>query len=96
MCVASAIMDYLRRKEQNTILESVTLSPIHGRNNPGDIETMVLHQAQRVEMWQSVDKRLNNEKEQKVVYGTFVLNQKPRQIHAKFLIYLKMRLRYLA
>ena len=84
MCAASAVMDYLRRKEQLTVLESIKLAPIHGGTNPGDIETMVLHQAQRVELWQSIDKRLNNEKEQKVVYGTFILNQKPRQIHAEF------------
>jgi hypothetical protein len=83
MCVASAVMDHLRQKEQQTIFESIDLSPIHKDRNPGSVETIVLDRARQIELWKSIDVRLKNENERIVICATFILGWKPRQICAE-------------
>ena len=38
----------------------------------------------RQQVWRLISERLNNEKEQRVVYGMFVLAQKPKQVQSQY------------
>jgi hypothetical protein len=43
-----------------------------------------LAQVHQQELWQEISARLQNEKERKVMYGSFVLALKPRELYAQF------------
>jgi len=83
MCVHSAIIDYVRRAER---LAVCALDDIGRVGNPTNVtlEDEVLTSSYREEFWREIDQRLHSEKERHVVYGSFVLALKPREILARF------------
>ncbi len=80
MCVYSVILDQMRVAEKNTksaqAIGDGEVSPV--------VETQALAQVQREEFWQEISKRLRNDKERWVVYGSFILGLKPREVLAHF------------
>jgi hypothetical protein len=48
------------------------------------VESRALDHVHRQEFWDRIDARLRNEKERRVVYGSFVLALKPRELYAQF------------
>jgi RNA polymerase sigma factor (sigma-70 family) len=84
MCVHSVILDYVRGAKQATVGladEVLTAASSAREQTP---EEQAVDQMQRQAFWRQIDERLHNEKERRVVYASFVLALKPRQIHAQF------------
>lgn len=85
MCVHSAIVDEVRSSERLTVDVDVNMSAATSRTEGGpSVEDQALTQAQREGLWQFIDERLNDEKERLVVYGSFALALKPRELYAEF------------
>jgi len=83
MCVHSVIVDAVRRQEQTQPLDDVRQSALqHTGGQP--VEERVLGRVQREELWSLLLERLKDEKEEKVLYGTFVLGLKPSQLYDEF------------
>ena len=83
MCVHSVIVDAVRRQEETEPLDDVRQSTL--QNTGGQrVEERVLGRLQRQELWSLLLARLKDEKEEKVVYGTFVLGLKPSQLYDEF------------
>ncbi|HEX6386965.1 MAG TPA: sigma-70 family RNA polymerase sigma factor [Anaerolineae bacterium] len=83
MCVHSVIVDAVRRQEQAQRLDDVPESAVRdGGGQP--VEERVLGRVQREELWAFLLERLKDEKEEKVVYGSFVLGLKPGQLYDEF------------
>lgn len=84
MCVHSAILDHVRSAAQSTgerrVEDLVTASSGSGPVVEGTIADRV----HRREFWEQIEARLNDDKERRVVYGSFVLGLKPRQLYASF------------
>lgn len=84
MCVHSVILDIVRRTERSTpITQFETMAD---QNNPGaaTIEDQVSDRMQRQSFWQEINTRLRSDQERQVVYGSFVLGLKPRELCAQF------------
>lgn len=81
MCVHSAIVDYLRAQEQ---AELVTDSPALERQMvDGEAlapEREAIRRTQAAVLWKMIAARLKDEKERKVVYGSFILALKPSDL----------------
>jgi hypothetical protein len=83
MCVHSAIVDFGRAKEQAKLIieaNATTLPPTAGPS----IEDRVLSRAAREELYRWLNNRLKDEKEQRVIYGLFILGLKPRELVSQF------------
>lgn len=81
MCVHSVVIDYLRGREQTEPLSDRTGEP-SGVLDPRSIspEKEAIRRVQAEELWRSLAARLKDEKERKVVYGSFVLALKPTDL----------------
>jgi hypothetical protein len=79
MCVHSAIIDHARKSTQ-TELELEASEYFQGGSPKSDLEERVLAAVQRGQLWQEIEKRLNSEEEGVVLYASFALGLKARQI----------------
>jgi DNA-directed RNA polymerase specialized sigma24 family protein len=84
MCVHSVIMDQLRGAERQVVESSLEESPVDHAEHSVDVEQQALGDVKRAAFWREVDSRLQNEQERQVVYGSFVLGLKPRQLCEQF------------
>ena len=84
MCVHSAIIDVVRANEQPMLdIEDEKLAALGERRAPA-VERAAMDQIQRRQLWQEIGARLHNDKERKVVYGSYVLALKPRELYAQY------------
>ena len=83
MCVHSVIVDSARRAEQSRV-EASTEEEYESREQCPSVEAQVLERMQRQALWESLNSRLRNEKERRVIYGSFILNLKPQELHAAY------------
>jgi DNA-directed RNA polymerase specialized sigma24 family protein len=84
VCVHSVILDQVRKVGLDTLsIDDETRATIPWTDGQSS-ENQVLAQVHRQELWQEINARLNDDKERKVVYGTFVLALKPREVYAQF------------
>lgn len=83
MCVHSAVVDAARVKEREELLERAL-----GASEPWNDEPNRRNRSdtrlEREEFWRWLSDRLKNEKEQRIVYGTFILALKPREVYAQY------------
>jgi DNA-directed RNA polymerase specialized sigma subunit len=84
MCVNSAIMDSVRVNERAGIDAQARAVDEEGQPANQAVEELALTRMQRQALWREINARLRNEKERLVVYGSFVLALKPRQVYAQF------------
>jgi hypothetical protein len=84
LCVHSVISDHNRAKklDEQVALTDQAVSPQGEHENP--VEERALAQAGRLSFWEAIRARLNNEVEEQVVYGSFVLGLKPGEILDEF------------
>lgn len=83
-CVHSVIIDQVRVAEQPTWdVQIETLTNEHGDKDMA-VENLALDRVHRQEFWKEIRTRLRDEKECCVVYGSFILALKPREIYAQF------------
>jgi DNA-directed RNA polymerase specialized sigma24 family protein len=79
MCVHSAIIDHARRSSQAE-LELEAFEHDYPGTSRLDMEEHVLDALQRSQLWEEIKKRLNDEEEEVVIYASFALGLKARQI----------------
>jgi len=88
MCVHSTILDVLRAREAPVQdLPAEALAPGQRSAAQGEraaVEQTALGQVHRQEFWSEISARLHNEQERRVVYGSFVLGMKPREVHEHY------------
>lgn len=76
LCVHSALVDYVRSSEEASFLEDLKDSP--AMSTP--LEDRVVQRDEADRLWSLLLERLNDEKERRVVYGSFVLGLKPSEL----------------
>lgn len=82
MCAGSAVTDRVRRRRNEQFLEPLE---VLGTQASGErVEGHVLTEVERSRFWADVRQHLNDEQEEALVYGYFVLGLKPRQIYDQF------------
>ena len=84
MCVHSVILDQVRVAEQSVVGVQAEELAAEGRAKSPLVEDQALDRVHRQEFWEEINARLCNEKERRVVYGSFVLALKPRELYAQF------------
>jgi DNA-directed RNA polymerase specialized sigma24 family protein len=83
MCVYSTIVDHVRKAQLSIMrLDDAFSTAGDAAAGPPD-ETQVDAQLQRREFWDMISTRLQNDQERMVVYGSFVLGLKPRELYAQ-------------
>lgn len=84
MCVHSVVLDKVRAAEQAVVdrqVENVTTENLAEAAADGDLALGPIH---RQEFWEQISRRLRDAKEQRVVYGSFVLALKPRELYERY------------
>jgi DNA-directed RNA polymerase specialized sigma24 family protein len=88
MCVHSVIVDQARASAQPALsLHADSLA--EDETTTTDAPAGMLDLAQRQEFWRWLETRLHNEKERQVIYGSFFLALKPRELYAQFQIHFR-------
>ena len=84
MCVHSVVLDQVRVAEKAALgLETGVAATTNGVEGTS-VEREALDRVRQEEFWQEINARLQDEKERYVVYASFVLGLKPREVCAKF------------
>ena len=84
MCVHSAIIDRVWKAELHLVDIETAESAVWDTARDTLTGGQLLERVHRQEFWREVNARLKNDKERKVVYGSFVLALKPRELCARF------------
>jgi DNA-directed RNA polymerase specialized sigma24 family protein len=84
MCVHSVILDQVRVVEQAVVGVQAEDMTDESSATAASVDSQALARVQRQEFWDQINARLRNEKERRVVYGSFVLALKPRELYAQF------------
>ncbi len=82
MCVHSVVLDQVRVAEHAEVGAEADIASIEDEAGDTDLEDQALARVQGQELWDQINQRLHSEKERRVVYGSFVLALKPREIYA--------------
>jgi DNA-directed RNA polymerase specialized sigma24 family protein len=83
MCVNSVVHDHVRRADVPQVeLEPHAVTDSTPANDP--LAEQILDQVQQEELWSAVSARLQDDKERLVVYGSFVLGLKPRELCVQY------------
>ena len=83
MCVNSVILDEVRIAKRASVVSEADPESDEDRASGPTVEDQALALVGQEEFWAEIGARLQNEKEQCVVYGSFVLSLKPREILAQ-------------
>jgi DNA-directed RNA polymerase specialized sigma24 family protein len=84
MCVHSAIVDHNRSRDQADRYALAEEAAAERTSRGPSVEDWALDQAYRRRFWDLINVRLHDEKERQVVYGSFVLALKPRELYDQF------------
>lgn len=84
MCVHSAILDVVRVAERSTVVTQVEEMTTRGDPEVATVEDQALDRMQWQAFWEEISARLHSDQERQVVYGSFVLAMKPRELCAQF------------
>jgi hypothetical protein len=79
MCSHSVLIDSARRL-QNTLSMDETEANLKPQEAPASLEQQVDARLNAGELWRIIEKNLKNETERQVLYGAFVLGQKPDEL----------------
>jgi len=78
------ILDQVRVAERSVVGVQTEDLAAGSRASGPTVENQALDRVHRRELWDQINARLSNEKERRVVYGSFVLALKPRELYAQF------------
>ena len=84
MCVHSVVVDHNRSADQASRYALADESDIERSAQGPTIEDGALDWVHRQQFWEWINARLHDEKERLVVYGSFALDLKPREIYDLF------------
>ena len=80
LCVHSVILDHTRTMERIKIEQRVSLEAAERPLNLPTQQSPSISQIESDELWKFLLARLKSEKEQRLIYGSFVLALKPREL----------------
>ncbi len=80
MCVFSVVSDFARLKEVVAANDFVDSENLLLKIGAGDVEGEIFERTYLKQLWELVQVRLQNDREYKVMYGTYILGLKPRQV----------------
>ena len=84
MCVHSVIVDHSRLAEQSTWDVQAEESAIESIAHDPAPEDRALDRVYQQQFWEWINAQLHEEKERLVVYGSFILALKPRELYGQF------------
>jgi hypothetical protein len=84
MCVHSVIIDSIRLAEQNEANTSLEALEAEDSLCGSSVEDEALTRMQYKSLWDCLSARLHDEKERRVIYGSFVLNLKPQELQTTY------------
>jgi len=82
-CVHSVVLDQVRVAEQAEVGAEADIASVEGEAGDTTPEDQALARVQGQELWDQITTRLRNDREHRVMYGSFVLALKPREIYAE-------------
>jgi DNA-directed RNA polymerase specialized sigma24 family protein len=82
-CVHSVVLDQVRVAEQAEVGAEADIASVEGEAEDTTPEDQALARVQGQELWDQITTRLRSDKERRVMYGSFVLALKPREIYAE-------------
>lgn len=80
MCVFSVVSDFARLKEVVAANDFVDSENVLLKIGTGDVEGEIFERTYLKQLWELVQARLQSEREYKVMYATYLLGLKPRQV----------------
>ena len=84
MCVHSVIVDHIRLADHAILDDPVEAPAMERRAHGPAIEDQALDRVHHEEFWRWLNERLHDDKERQVVYGSFILGLKPRDLYDQF------------
>jgi DNA-directed RNA polymerase specialized sigma24 family protein len=81
LCTHSVVIDHARARQRALLDEEPGEAILAGQAAAIDVEEDAIETAQQQEFWRLINQRLADEKEQAVVFGSFVLAMKPAELH---------------
>jgi len=84
MCVASVIIDHYRSRERLASEDLDSLTNANSLQHHSSVEEHVFDQAHAQQLWQLCSHIIEDEREYDVLYKSFVLDMKPREILQHF------------
>jgi DNA-directed RNA polymerase specialized sigma24 family protein len=82
MCVHSVMVDFMRSHERAALLEDEAQDqPVPDPNDKNQPEIQAFERTQGEALWRWLQGKLKDEKERCVVYGSFILDLKPGELH---------------
>jgi len=84
MCVHSTIVDVVRAKECPIADAPIEILAAEAPSAEVAVEHTVLNRIEQRAFWHEIETRLNNDLERRVVYGSFVLALKPRELYDRY------------
>ncbi|MBE2234629.1 MAG: sigma-70 family RNA polymerase sigma factor [Anaerolinea sp.] len=85
LCTHSVVIDHARARQHLLLLdEEPSDAVLLDYAARGDVAEETIEQAQQQEFWRLVNQRLVDEKEQTVVFGSFVLAMKPAELQVRY------------
>lgn len=82
MCVNSVVVDSVREKEQATRLDDVEPADL-AADSSAETDN-AFSQLERQELWSWLNSQLKDAKEERAVYGTYVLGLKPQELYSHY------------
>lgn len=85
LCVHSCIVDYARAQEKAELLEDTPVTRLFKTTDLTlSMEERISWQSEASTLWEWMEKHLKNEQERTVMYATYVLDMKAREIHTTY------------
>jgi DNA-directed RNA polymerase specialized sigma24 family protein len=84
MCVHSVILDVARVVERSAVVAQVETTTELEDPDAAVVEDLALDHTRREAFWKEISARLRSNKERRVVYGSYVLGMKPRELLSQF------------
>ena len=84
LCTHSVVIDHARARQHALLDEASNDALLAGQPASSNVEGDAVENAQQQEFWRVINRRLTDEKEQAVVFGSFVLAMKPAELQLRY------------
>jgi DNA-directed RNA polymerase specialized sigma24 family protein len=84
LCTHSVVIDHARARQHAMLDEEASDAALESQSGESNLEEDTIERAQQQEFWRQINLRLADEKEQVVVFGSFVLAMKPAELQLRY------------
>jgi DNA-directed RNA polymerase specialized sigma24 family protein len=84
LCTHSVVIDHARARQHAILDEEASDATLASQSGESNLEEDTIERAQHQEFWRQINLRLADEKEQAVVFGSFVLAMKPAELQVRY------------